>query len=90
MKRQRAPTGAFYCFPDVSGCFGASVDGHAVTDSGSFAAALLDTAQVAVVPGAAFGADANVRFSYATSMAHIETGLDRMQTFCERLSATRA
>lgn len=79
------PTGAFYCFPDVSGCYGRTVDGHAVADSQSFSAALLAVASVAVVPGGAFGADRHVRLSYATSMEQIEKGLARMQAFCERL-----
>jgi aspartate aminotransferase len=37
------------------------------------------------VPGAALGADANVRLSYATSMATIEKGLERLQRFMESL-----
>ncbi|MHC5019480.1 MAG: pyridoxal phosphate-dependent aminotransferase [Planctomycetota bacterium] len=85
----REPTGAFYCFPDVSGCFGGEVEGHAITDSDSFCAALLAVANVALVPGIAFGAEGHVRLSYATAMELIEQGLDRMRTFCEAAAASK-
>ncbi len=78
----REPTGAFYCFPDVSGCFGGAVDGHAITDSASFAAALLAVANVAVVPGIAFGAEGHIRMSYATSLELVQQGCERMHAFC--------
>ncbi|HQM53483.1 MAG TPA: aspartate transaminase, partial [bacterium] len=42
---------------------------------------LLEKALVAVVPGAAFGADAHLRLSYATSTEQIEKGMDRMERF---------
>ncbi|MDD5556844.1 MAG: pyridoxal phosphate-dependent aminotransferase [bacterium] len=66
------PMGAFYAFPDISG-----------TGMGSMALAeaLLEQALVAVVPGAAFGADGHVRLSYATSMENIERGMDRIEEF---------
>ena len=47
---------------------------------------LLEEEKVAAVPGIAFGADDYVRISYATSMANIEKGLDRMAAFCKRLA----
>ena len=69
--------GAFYVFPDVSGAYRqVGVDG-----STAFATKLLEDAHVAVVPGEAFGADACVRLSFATSMANLETGLDRIEDF---------
>lgn len=86
----REPTGAFYCFPDVSGCFGAVVDGHTVTDSASFASALLAVAQVAVVPGIEFGAEGHIRLSYATSMELIEAGCERLHAFCAQAQASIA
>ena len=46
---------------------------------------LIEEELVAVVPGIAFGADANIRFSYATSDVVIEKGLERMAKFCSRL-----
>ena len=73
------PTGAFYCFPDVSGTFGRTVGETTMTDSFSMAKAALDTAKIAVVPGGAFGDDNCVRLSFATSMAQIDKGLDRLE-----------
>ena len=70
------PTGAFYCFPNVSDAYARlGVDG-----SIGFAGKLLEQARVAVVPGVAFGMDAHVRLSFATSMDSINKGLDRMET----------
>ncbi len=73
------PSGAFYCFPDVSGLFGRTLKGHEVTDSMSFAAAALEAVSVALVPGVAFGQDRCVRLSFATSMEQIDKGLDRLE-----------
>lgn len=69
------PQGAFYAFPSVAGACrpGERAEG--------FAARLLAEAQVAVVPGAGFGAPDNVRLSYATSQADIDEGLARMARF---------
>ena len=53
--------------------------------SQNFADRLLSKANVAVVPGAAFGDDRTVRFSYATSLDVIKKGLDRFQDFCRTL-----
>ncbi len=68
------PTGAFYCFPNVSGTY----ERLGVSGSIEFADQLLQEARVAVVPGIAFGMDDHVRLSYATSMENIDKGLDRM------------
>jgi len=73
------PTGAFYCFPDVSAHYGRTIGGMKITGSMDFAKALLEQANVGVVPGLPFGCDANVRLSFATSMEQITKGLDRMQ-----------
>jgi len=76
------PQGAFYAFPDVSGTYakvlGAKVEGP---KSVAFAAKVLEEAKVALVPGGAFGDDDCVRLSFATSMAQIEKGLDRLEKF---------
>ncbi|MEK6676269.1 MAG: pyridoxal phosphate-dependent aminotransferase [Planctomycetota bacterium] len=74
------PTGAFYCFPDVSATYGRI----GVKSSGEFAQRLLTEGQVAVVPGAGFGLDAHVRLSFACDRAHIDEGLDRMEAFLRR------
>lgn len=73
------PTGAFYCFPDVSAHYGRTLAGVKVTDSLSFAAAALQGANVALVPGEAFGENRCVRLSFATSMEQIDKGLDRLE-----------
>jgi aspartate aminotransferase len=73
------PTGAFYCFPDVSAHYGRMISGVEVKDSESFAKACLEHAKVALVHGAAFGEDRCVRLSFATSMEQIDEGLDRLE-----------
>jgi aspartate aminotransferase len=70
------PQGAFYMLPNISS-FG--------IDSVSFASRLLEEAKVAVVPGAAFGADANIRLSYACSKANIDEGVGRIAAFVKGL-----
>ncbi|HVR36397.1 MAG TPA: aminotransferase class I/II-fold pyridoxal phosphate-dependent enzyme, partial [Methylomirabilota bacterium] len=69
--------GAFYLFPNISGTG---------LQSGEFCGRLLEEEKVAAVPGIAFGADGNLRISYATSMANLEKGLDRMERFVGRLA----
>ena len=73
------PTGAFYCFPDVSAHYGRNIKGTRINGSGDFAQALLDQANVAVVPGRPFGCDENVRLSFACSLEDISKGLDRLE-----------
>jgi aspartate aminotransferase len=68
--------GAFYLFPNISGTG---------LKSAEFCARLLEAEKVAAVPGVAFGADDYIRISYATSMANIEKGLDRLDRFVRSL-----
>jgi len=68
--------GAFYLFPNIAGTGLKSTE---------FCAKLLESEKVAAVPGIAFGADDYLRISYATSMANIEKGLDRIDKFCRTL-----
>ena len=68
--------GAFYLFPNIEGTG---------LKSAEFCAKLLEQEKVAAVPGIAFGADNYMRISYATSMANIEKGLDRMEKFVKGL-----
>ncbi|MHB1306757.1 MAG: pyridoxal phosphate-dependent aminotransferase [Limisphaerales bacterium] len=69
--------GAFYLFPNIS---------RTGLKSTEFCARLLETEQVAAVPGIAFGADDYIRLSYATSMTSIQKGLDRMEKFVRSLT----
>ena len=72
-------SGAFYCFPDVSAHYGRNINGAKITGSMDFAKALLEQANVALVPGLPFGCDNNVRLSFACSLEQIIKGLDRLQ-----------
>ena len=77
------PGGAFYVFPNVSAAYGKNwtPDGDSprtIGGSDDLAEYLLTTVGVAVVPGSGFGADANIRLSYATSMANIQKGVARI------------
>jgi len=78
------PTGAFYCFPDVSGNYGRNINGVKIGGSMDFAKALLEQANVALVPGLPFGCDNNVRLSFACSMEQITKGLDRIKEWLKR------
>lgn len=78
------PTGAFYCFPDVSANYGRTIGGAKIGGSMDFAKALLEQANVGVVPGLPFGCDNNVRFSFACSMEQITKGLDRMEKWLKQ------
>jgi len=72
----KRPTGAFYVFPNISS-FG--------LPSTEFANRLIRGKHVAAVPGVAFGADGNIRFSYACSDAEITEGMKRLKEFCAGL-----
>ncbi len=69
------PRGAFYAFPEVGGLLGRP--GGPAT-SAALCEYFLDRAHVAIVPGEAFEAPGFMRLSYATSLARIEEGLDRI------------
>ena len=69
--------GAFYLFPNIS---------KLGLKSTEFCARLLEAEKVAAVPGIAFGADEYIRISYATGMANIEKGLDRLEKFAKTLA----
>ncbi len=82
------PTGAFYAFPDIGAYFGKRTPaGRDITDSVSFATALLEEAGVAVVPGSDFGAcgDRHVRFSFACSTQLIKEGCRRVDEWLRSL-----
>lgn len=81
----RVPTGAFYLFPNVSTYFGKTYKGQQIKGSLDLAELLLVEAQVALVPGIAFGVDDYVRLSYATSLDRIEEGLKRMRDFLAQI-----
>ncbi|HXU44403.1 MAG TPA: pyridoxal phosphate-dependent aminotransferase [Thermoanaerobaculia bacterium] len=69
----RPPGGAFYAFPRAKEAFGPDR-----ATSVELAEYLLETARVAVVPGSAFGADDHIRLSFATSIAELDRGVERI------------
>jgi aspartate aminotransferase len=74
-----APDGAFYAFPDLSAYVGRTTPGgERIADDTALCNYLLDSVQVAVVPGSGFGAPGFVRLSYACSMEDIRRGVDRI------------
>ena len=72
------PQGAFYVFPQVDALYREGIAG-----SVELAEYLLEHAGVAVVPGAAFGADAHVRISFACSRQDLVEGLGRIRRAVE-------
>jgi aspartate aminotransferase len=71
------PRGAFYAFPNVSGALGK----NGIRTSLELSERLLAEANVAVVPGEAFGVDRHIRISYAASLQNLKRGLDRIHEF---------
>ena len=80
------PSGAFYVMINIQKYLNKSLYGAEIKNSVEFAEKLLDEEKVAVVPGAGFGLDNYVRLSYATSMDMIKKGLDRIESFLEKLN----
>ncbi len=72
------PQGAFYVYPEVSALFGKKYDNYTINNATDLSMFLLDVAHVALVPGAAFGDDSYIRFSYATSE-------DKLTEACKRI-----
>jgi aspartate/methionine/tyrosine aminotransferase len=72
------PEGAFYCYPSVKGVLGKEIAGHRPGSSAELAALILDEAEVAVVPGEAFGTPGYFRLSCALGDADLEEGVMRI------------
>jgi aspartate aminotransferase len=71
------PEGAFYAYPNISSFFGRS----GMKSASDVAGKLLREAHVATVPGEGFGTRDHIRVSYATSIAELDRGLERMRKF---------
>lgn len=80
------PGGAFYAFPNVSALYGKRWGDRVIGGSDAFAEYLLEVARVAVVPGSGFGADENIRLSYACSLDTIRNGIARIAQAVESLA----
>ena len=73
------PTGAFYVYPSVKGVLGKEIRGKRANTSAELATLILEEAEVAAVPGEAFGPSGYLRFSYALSDADILEGISRVK-----------
>jgi aspartate aminotransferase len=73
------PQGAFYAYPQVRGLLGRTIDGVTPTTSVELAELVLDKAEVAAVPGEAFGSPGYLRFSYALGDDDLAEGITRLQ-----------
>ena len=72
------PEGAFYCYPSVKGVLGRELRGRRPGTSAELAALILDEAEVAVVPGEAFGTAGYLRLSYALGDDDLAEGVGRI------------
>jgi len=72
------PEGAFYCYPSVKGVLGTDIAGRRPTTTTELAELILDEADVAVVPGEAFGTPGYFRLSCALGDADLEEGIARI------------
>lgn len=73
------PGGAFYAYPSVKGLLGKEHDGQLISTSADLAEYILDRAEVAVVPGEAFGSPGYLRLSYALGDDDLVEGVTRIQ-----------
>ena len=72
------PLGAFYAYPSVKGLLGKPLRGRVASNSSELAGIILDEAEVAVVPGEAFGTPGYARLSYALGDADLAEGVSRI------------
>ncbi len=79
------PKGAFYVFPNVSNFYGKEYKGKKIDNSLDFAMILLEEANIAVVPGVAFGDDDFIRVSFATDLETIKRGMKALKEFLSDL-----
>ena len=73
------PKGAFYAYPSIGGLIGMRLRGHAISSSADLAAIILEEAEVAIVPGEAFGPSGYLRLSYALGDDDLVEGVTRLQ-----------
>lgn len=79
------PEGAFYVMINFENYLGKSINENVINNSVDFSRELLEHEKVAVIPGSAFGLDKYIRLSYATSEELILKGLDRIESFLNKL-----
>ena len=83
------PQGAFYLYPNFSKYYDMEFEDMQIRNSYGMSYFLLKQANVAVVPGAAFGSDNFIRLSYAASMERIKEAMDRISTAIAKLQPAR-
>lgn len=81
------PEGAFYLFPNIKAYLGKSFNGKKIDNSIDFSMYLLTEANVAAVPGSAFGSEGYIRFSYATSMDNLKEAARRIKEALHKLKS---
>lgn len=84
-----SPPGAFYVMPNVARYLDREFGGAPIRNTYGLAYYLLKEAHVAVVPGEAFGTDAHIRISFATSMERLAEGMRRIEQALARLEEPR-
>lgn len=77
------PKGAFYAYPSVEALIGREIGGKLITSSAVLSDVILEKAEVAVVPGEAFGPSGFIRLSYALSDAELIKGVERIARLLE-------
>ncbi len=82
----KMPQGAFYAFPNVKELLGKKIASYELKTSMDLSIYLLEQAQVALVPGSAFGAEGYIRISYATSIDNLIKGIERIKKVLEDIS----
>ena len=80
------PQGAFYVFPDITYYYGKKSDGVVISNAQDLCMYLLEKANVAVVPGTAFGAPDYIRIAYAISEDKLTEAVLRIKTALEKLN----
>ncbi len=78
------PEGAFYAYPCVKGALGRQIGGRVANTSTELAELILEEAEVAVVPGEAFGTPGYLRLSYALGDDDLAEGVGRIQRLLSR------
>jgi aspartate aminotransferase len=81
----KMPKGAFYVFLNIKEILSKKVGSFEINTSIDLSFYLLEKAQVAVIPGSAFGAEGYIRISYATSMKNLTKGIERIKKAIEEI-----
>ena len=81
----KTPGGAFYAFPDFSAYLNKTVDGKVLEDTFDLSEYILESVNVATVPGDGFGSEGHIRFSYATSRDIIKKGLKKVKSALSKI-----